>query len=66
MAGLTESYCPSNETSHASQFKWRDNTFKLISVLFDPVEQLQDSKTRVEENSLQAKTLENTTFLKVF
>jgi hypothetical protein len=22
MAGLTESYCRSNETSHASQFKW--------------------------------------------
>ncbi len=28
MAGLTESYCRSNETSHASQFKWLDNTFK--------------------------------------
>ncbi len=27
MAGLTEFYCPSNETSHASQFKWLDNTF---------------------------------------
>ncbi len=28
MAGLTEFYCRSNETSHASQFKWLDNTFK--------------------------------------
>jgi hypothetical protein len=28
MAGLTESYCRSNETSHASQFKWLDNTLK--------------------------------------
>ncbi len=32
MAGLTESYCRSNETSHASQFKWLDNTFN--STLF--------------------------------
>jgi hypothetical protein len=30
MAGLTESYCRSNETSHASQFKWLDNTFKFM------------------------------------
>jgi hypothetical protein len=30
MAGLTESYCRSNETSHASQFKWLDNTFNAI------------------------------------
>jgi hypothetical protein len=29
MAGLIEFYCRSNETSHASQFKWLDNTFKL-------------------------------------
>jgi hypothetical protein len=27
MAGLTEFYCQLNETSHASQFKWLDNTF---------------------------------------
>jgi hypothetical protein len=27
MAGLTEFYCRPNETSHASQFKWLDNTF---------------------------------------
>jgi hypothetical protein len=27
MAGLTEFYCGSNETSHGSQFKWLDNTF---------------------------------------
>ncbi len=30
MAGLTEFYCRSNETSHASQFKWLDNTFNYI------------------------------------
>jgi hypothetical protein len=30
MAGLTESYCQSNETSHASQFKWLDNTFNAF------------------------------------
>ena len=30
MAGLTESYCRSNETSHASQFKWLDNTFNRV------------------------------------
>jgi hypothetical protein len=30
MAGLSESYCRSNETSHASQFKWLDNTFKYV------------------------------------
>jgi hypothetical protein len=29
MAGLTEFYCRSNETSHGSQFKWLDNTFKI-------------------------------------
>ncbi len=28
MASLTEFYCRWNETSHASQFKWLDNTFK--------------------------------------
>jgi hypothetical protein len=27
MAGLTEFNCRLNETSHASQFKWLDNTF---------------------------------------
>ncbi len=27
MAGLTEFYCRLNETSHASKFKWLDNTF---------------------------------------
>jgi hypothetical protein len=32
MAGLTEFYCRSNETSHGSQFKWLDNTFKLGDV----------------------------------
>ncbi len=32
MAGLTEFYSRSNETSHASQFKWLDNTFKLKGV----------------------------------
>jgi hypothetical protein len=30
MAGLTEFYCRSNETSHASQFKWLDNTFNIL------------------------------------
>ncbi len=34
MAGLKESYCRSNETSHASQFKWLDNTFKTLSFMF--------------------------------
>jgi hypothetical protein len=29
MAGLIEFYCRSNETSHASQFKWLDNTFNV-------------------------------------
>jgi hypothetical protein len=29
MAALTEFYCRSNETSHASQFKWLDYTFKF-------------------------------------
>jgi hypothetical protein len=33
MAGLTESYCQSNETSHASQFKWLDNTFNNMLAL---------------------------------
>jgi len=28
MAGLTEFYCGSNETSHGSQFKWLEYTFK--------------------------------------
>jgi hypothetical protein len=28
MAGLTEFYCGWNETSHASQFKWLEYTFK--------------------------------------
>jgi hypothetical protein len=28
MAGLTEFYCRLNETSHASQFKWLEYTFK--------------------------------------
>ncbi len=27
MAGLTEFYCPSNETSLGSQFKWLEYTF---------------------------------------
>jgi hypothetical protein len=31
MAGLTEFYCGWNEPSHASQFKWLEYTFKLIS-----------------------------------
>jgi hypothetical protein len=30
MAGLTEFYCRLNETNHASQFKWLDNTFKRL------------------------------------
>ncbi len=30
MAGLIEFYCRWNETSHASQFKWLDNTFKYF------------------------------------
>ncbi len=37
MAGLTESYCRSNETSHASQFKWLDNTFKETTAEQFPV-----------------------------
>jgi hypothetical protein len=32
MAGLTEFYCRSNETSHGSQFKWLDNTFKRLQI----------------------------------
>jgi hypothetical protein len=28
MAGLKEFYCPSNETSLGSQFKWLEYTFK--------------------------------------
>jgi hypothetical protein len=28
MAGRTEFYCPSNETSLGSQFKWLEYTFK--------------------------------------
>jgi hypothetical protein len=34
MAGLTEFYCGLNETSHASQFKWLDNTFKVPPLYF--------------------------------
>ncbi len=30
MAGLTEFYCRLNETSHASQFKWLEYTFKVF------------------------------------
>jgi hypothetical protein len=30
MAGLTEFYCRLNEISHASQFKWLDNTFNTL------------------------------------
>jgi hypothetical protein len=35
MAGLTEFYCRLNETSHASQFKWLDSTFKTVSNVFE-------------------------------
>ena len=34
MAGLTEFYCPSNETSHGSQFKWLEYTFKPLKYVF--------------------------------
>jgi hypothetical protein len=30
MAGITEFYCRLNETSHASQFKWLEYTFKEL------------------------------------
>jgi hypothetical protein len=33
MANLREFYCRLNETSHASQFKWLDNTFKEGTVI---------------------------------
>jgi hypothetical protein len=34
MAGLTEFYCGWNEPSHASQFKWLENTFKGGGALY--------------------------------
>jgi hypothetical protein len=58
MAGLTEFYCRLNETSHASQFKWLEYTFKgtvprdfSLHVLFmNPLLQAPDINKSVVTN----------------